>query len=393
MAVAILGMHRSGTSMVARMLNLCGVDLGGEGDLVPANESNRAGHWEHARFIEFDDRILAHFGGTWDHPPTLPAGWHEDAGLGALRAEAAAFLAASFGAPDAGAVWGWKDPRASLTLPFWRALVPDLRCVVCVRNPLDVAASLVARNGMERRRALALWQRYTEAALRNTGPGERIVVAYEGFFPDHRAALAPILGFLGLPPVEAGSPRDAALAGFVDRGLKHHGSTPADVLADPDVFTATKLTYDALLRRPEALDALFAAGAPEEYSLRAWADDPPGVIRAQGEQVGKLAYNLGWADAQLAALRKEVDAARAWGEEQRRLLEEGVAWHEAHRANLEAHIAELEGRRDEARRQVDERRARAGAGEAPPPAPLPAALRVSRAILRRVRRAVASVGG
>ena len=38
--------------------------------------------------------------------------------------------------------WGWQDPRTSLILPFWLACVPDLKIVVCLRNPLEVAVSL-----------------------------------------------------------------------------------------------------------------------------------------------------------------------------------------------------------------------------------------------------------
>ena len=38
--------------------------------------------------------------------------------------------------------WGWKLPKATVTIAFWRRLVPDLRFIICVRNPLDFAQSL-----------------------------------------------------------------------------------------------------------------------------------------------------------------------------------------------------------------------------------------------------------
>jgi len=44
--------------------------------------------------------------------------------------------------------WAWKDPRLCLTLPFWLEVL-DARpaMVVCLRNPLEIAASLAERNG------------------------------------------------------------------------------------------------------------------------------------------------------------------------------------------------------------------------------------------------------
>src|SRR5215813_13113765 len=71
--VCIAGMHRSGTSMVARLLNLAGVYLGREDELIPANQGNPEGHWEHARLVEINDAILSELGGGWDCPPDLAA--------------------------------------------------------------------------------------------------------------------------------------------------------------------------------------------------------------------------------------------------------------------------------------------------------------------------------
>jgi hypothetical protein len=39
-------------------------------------------------------------------------------------------------------LWGWKDPATCLTLAFWQTLLPHMRYVICIRNPLDVAISM-----------------------------------------------------------------------------------------------------------------------------------------------------------------------------------------------------------------------------------------------------------
>src|SRR6185437_468321 len=86
--VAIAGMHRSGTSMVARQLNLVGMYLGDEADLIPAANENPDGYWEHVEFVDVNDALLHEFGGGWDHPISLPPDWQGLDRLAHLRARA-----------------------------------------------------------------------------------------------------------------------------------------------------------------------------------------------------------------------------------------------------------------------------------------------------------------
>jgi len=78
-------MHRSGTSLVARIVNLLGIDLGPPALLLPPRPDNPRGFWEHAPFTALNDAVLAALGGTWDDPPPLPAGWYRAAELRSLR--------------------------------------------------------------------------------------------------------------------------------------------------------------------------------------------------------------------------------------------------------------------------------------------------------------------
>ena len=59
--ICTLGMHRSGTSLVSRMLNLLGVHLGTDQSLSGTNEDNPKGYWEHHTFALLNDEILARF--------------------------------------------------------------------------------------------------------------------------------------------------------------------------------------------------------------------------------------------------------------------------------------------------------------------------------------------
>ncbi len=228
-AVCVLGMSRSGTSVTARILNLLGVDLGPERELMPAaGGNNPAGFWEHEAIADLDEDILATLGDAprqrWRHPPPLEPGWEADPRLEPHRRRARSIVQQSFGSSP---LWGWKDPRTCLTLPFWQELLPRmrhvesrLRYVLCVRHPLDVAASLQARDGVEQDEALRLWLRYTTSAIVHTSGSPRLFVSYERYFEDWQLQtrrLAQFLGFATLTDAQR-----TTLAEHLDERLWHH---------------------------------------------------------------------------------------------------------------------------------------------------------------------------
>lgn len=229
MPVCIGGMHRSGTSMVANLLRLCGLHLGTEAEMLPPASDNPEGFWEHGQFRNLNDEILGALGGTFDAPPVLPDGWPELETLAPLREKARALLRRLTTAEP----WGWKDPRNSLTLPFWSSLLPRLKVIVCVRHPLDVARSerlrwerLYARNRPgasalplylaawrvydrvagalairprlvpSYQRCFTLWKIYNEEILASARPEGRLVTHYDSYFINPESELRRVLSFL-----------------------------------------------------------------------------------------------------------------------------------------------------------------------------------------------------
>lgn len=201
MPVCILGMHRSGTSMVTHLLHTCGLYLGDASDLLPPSEENPLGYWENRLFVDFNDGILAALGGSWDSPPVLLPDWPEDPRLKVLQHRAQGLVAAFRGNES----WGWKDPRNTLTLAFWRRLFgDDLRVIVCMRSPIEAARSISRRQvaGAPVPRALDLWQIYHEALLQSL-PDDALFTHYDSYFYDAPAELQRVLNFSGLtPPAE-----------------------------------------------------------------------------------------------------------------------------------------------------------------------------------------------
>ena len=233
--IVVVGMHRSGTSLVASLLEACGVHLGDPGDLIPPAPDNPAGFWEHERITSINDRLLAEFGGGWDAPPLLAPDWHRSDRLGGLRAEAVDVVQRL---SDHG-TWGFKDPRVTLLLDFWADLCGPLRLVVCLRNPLEVARSLQVRNGHSVPLALRLWWHYHEAlkASLEAEPDnfpDPVVTHYRAVIDDPASEMARLGDALGLAPASAD--RLSTVESRTDRGLRHHRLGGDDLIeagADP----------------------------------------------------------------------------------------------------------------------------------------------------------------
>lgn len=241
--ICILGMHRSGTSLVARLLNLCGVDLGPPEHLMPATKDNPSGYWEHLAFHQINDQILEQFGSSWHEPPSFPPGWERRVELQPLYDRARKMIQANFS--EVGC-WGWKDPRTALVLPFWKRLLPELTFVVCVRHPLDVCHSLNRRDEFPLAKGMHLWAHYIVATLLHTGNSPRIITHYENYFTDWKAELSRLRRFLGLwdclPDSATGH-----IQSFVEPQLWHHRSSLEDLLQSPQTNSLCAALYTALL--------------------------------------------------------------------------------------------------------------------------------------------------
>lgn len=221
--VCITGMHRSGTSMVVRLLNLCGVYLGEDADVLSSDSDNFESLWENRKFLAINEEILTRLGAGWDFAPEIQPGWESRPEMMPLR-EQAAGLVRQFSAHK---IWGWKDPRNSLTLPFWQQLVPGMRVVICLRNPIAVARSLFQRNYSSEASSFNLWLAYNSTLLGVTAPHDRIITHYDAYFHDPRAELMRILQFLEMN-ASRGLVDDAVRA--VSLPLQHHRAKLLDLV-------------------------------------------------------------------------------------------------------------------------------------------------------------------
>ena len=190
--VCVAGMHGSGGPMVAQLLYRLGLDLGA-GPLVggPADPESR---WGNQSFVRINEGILRALGGDWDVPPPLAPVWERDEGLGVWRREAEALVEGFRGRGP----WGWEDPRNSLTLPFWLDVLPEMRVVVCVRNPLEAADALRGRGVTSLAFGLNLWRAYNERLLEALPEGRYVVTHHDAYLYRPQAEIRRVLDFLGM---------------------------------------------------------------------------------------------------------------------------------------------------------------------------------------------------
>lgn len=300
--------------MVAHLLRAAGMDLGPEAQLSRAAPDNPDGHWEHPELVRINEEILRHLGGSWDLPPALP--WHDEheRQFGALAEKARALTAELRGS----AVWGWKDPRNCLTLPFWRRLIPDMRVVLVLRHPAEVAASLHTRNGVSRMFSYHLWRTYNERIVATADPQTLLVTHYNSFFADPAAELSRVLHHVGLSAAQS-----PALVAMVNKKYRHHYAMVEQTVDARLPQAVAKLYADLVARIGETNPDALSVAPPAEWRASSVlaAKQPPtpetvAELRSLVAERTAWAQNADWALAQATArigeLQREVDERSNW---------------------------------------------------------------------------------
>ena len=206
--VCVLGVGRSGTSLTARALNVLGVDLGPEetmlqpDDVPPGAPDNPKGFWEQREIVQLNQEVLGSLGAGYQEISRRRVGWETAVELEPFRARIAELVERCFD----GRRWGFKHPQTTLTLPLWRSVVGEFDHVVCVRNPLEVIASVGDGPAASRGDLIGIWTHFTCEALRLTAGRRRMFVFYEDWSTDPHAVGRELARFVhGSPDAEAAS--------------------------------------------------------------------------------------------------------------------------------------------------------------------------------------------
>jgi len=295
-AIIVLGMHRSGTSALAGVLNCLGVTLGprllaGEADV------NERGFWEHAEIVEIHDALLGLLGSRWHDILPLPEGWNEDERVEAFRRRLVQVVVRDF---SRAALWAVKDPRMCRLAPLWLEILDEAGVdpvfIHIYRHPFEVVRSLEKRDRMTPAKALFLWLDHNLQAEFFTRGYARVFVSYSAVLTQPRATIARIGKYLGLtwprPLDEATDDIDA----FLTPNLRHYvvedsfsdtAIGPDDDLAAETLSTLDEAAKGESRRVRAAFDSLH-----EQFARRVAAFDP--VLLSHIDDIERHRARLEW---------------------------------------------------------------------------------------------------
>lgn len=226
--IFVVGMGRSGTSALTRLLSLSGAAL--PDTLIGPDAGNPTGHWEPALALRINELYLAAGGSSF---------W--DAGLRVQTAEATVsrkafiqkirwFLQNELVRGD---VFVLKDPRTSVLLDCWLAAAAEAgftsKVIHIFRRPDEVAASLKARDHLDRAHAYLLWVKYNLLSERDARGWLRAVVSYDALLDDWQGQLRRLIDTLDLSLT---TPPGPTVDAFLTPALRHH-TAPAQIIEDP----------------------------------------------------------------------------------------------------------------------------------------------------------------
>jgi hypothetical protein len=366
-AILILGMHRSGTSALTRVLNLLGADL--PKTVMGAGDGNETGHWEPNKLVALHERFLADAGSRWDDcrrlPLDPPSPFAKPETLAALRLQ----LEDDYG-PSRLLVL--KDPRICRFVPVYRRLLGEMGikhvAVIPLRNPLAVAKSLVARRAVPIESigyASLMWLRHAIEAEFATRDMPRAITSYESLLDDWRSVIRDIGDGIGIDWPLGANHAAAQIQQFLADKHAHH--MPSDRALDgrddiPDLVKQAYKALKALEARPDdtapftVLDAiraqLDAADVSSntvyaEFVARLAANEALARSR-EAEQAAALAATQAAAQSreaeQAAALAATQAAAQSREAEQAAALAATQAATQSREAELVASLAEREAR-------------------------------------------------
>jgi len=248
-ALVVLGVYRSGTSALARVLNLCGAALP-ENIIAARLDINRKGFWETEAVVDLNARMLQRVGAGWNGiDVTLPS---DGPVIDEFLVTAQEVLESEYEDEPLILI---KDPRMCVLVPIWHRALRQSgyrpAYVVAVRDPREVAGSLARSlgpyGGMPRDQALALWRSYTKATegFVDATDAKVAFVHYDDLLDDWRRIVRTIATQLDVA-LDADVHADA-IDEFLDPSLRSQRAVRADHSASIDALEDP--TIEALYRR------------------------------------------------------------------------------------------------------------------------------------------------
>jgi len=274
--IIVLGMHRSGTSAIAGVLKLLGVNLGR--NLLPPNEFNQKGFFENIEILNLNNNILDVLSSQWDDQLSLPDNWLQQEKLTDFKPQAVEIIASEF---QESSLIGIKDPRMCLLITFWQDVLRDLGMRVCyiiiVRNPVEVAQSLEKRDNFSREKTEVLWMNAMLSAERHSRGYPRIFISFDQLLNRTEKTIEEISGKLSLRLSKHFNENAGSIHAFLEPSLKHYNLFSR---VDSSLMPLTVTMY-------KYFQKLSALGCADDHDILQHID----VLREKYYKLSNLFYN------------------------------------------------------------------------------------------------------
>lgn len=192
--IIVLGMHRSGTSMLARILSEIGVNMGN--DLLGATSSNPMGHYEDVEFFEINNSIFEFLKSNWSCPPRIEE----------IRSLPESFdVTIKNAVGSRGDLWGFKEPKTCFTIHKISNFLDNPYYIICSRSKNEITNSLRLRNNFSTQKSLDLIKEYdasVDAFLSEIDTSRILRLNYASLVAEPRSNIGIISDFLGIPVLE-----------------------------------------------------------------------------------------------------------------------------------------------------------------------------------------------
>ncbi len=241
----VIGMHRSGTSALARILNLAGLNQ--FQNLLDANTHNKSGYWEPKEVVKYNDYLLRTHGSHWADPNPLTIDLKNN-DFEKIVNDISEIIKNEFDSVNHIVL---KDPRISRIVPVWFEAIRSCNAepifLIAYRNPLNVYQSLNTRDNMDFEHAINLWQSYILEAESGTRHMRRAFINYDSILDDWYQAIQTAFSVMDLPILPGVRDCRQAIDEFIDKTSCHHSATDSQVCLHPEIPNDTKRTYELLL--------------------------------------------------------------------------------------------------------------------------------------------------
>jgi hypothetical protein len=274
-ALFVLGMPRSGTSALTRVLSLSGATL--PAGMLGADSGNPGGYWEPRKVLRLNNTILLRHGSSAFDPSLRLQ--EEDALNDGEKAAYIANIRAYLTTLPAAPVVIIKDLQITALSEVWfeatRQAGFDIAVVIAVRHPQEVGASLAKLMRARPELSSALWLKYNLLAERHTRGIPRVFVEYTNLLDDWQLQLKRISATLG---IDLSAQDEGAIGEFLKADLRRQRDCgPVPELCGADWIPATYLALHAAARDEpldeSAMDRVFYAYRAAERDFRTAFED------------------------------------------------------------------------------------------------------------------------